>query len=163
MVVGTHGIALKLVLMDQEHGSAESVRRELEKQATRAASTIAEVATLASVNIDDALKKQQLEDNLLDTLGDITFGGLTEILKDDKIDEKLWRIPAITLRDWVDKGTLATSGVEYPPDELPSHIDTNFPFENVFDRTWLFSGGGGSYKVYLRVIPKKVTTVFQPG
>lgn len=164
VVIGRHGIILKIALMDNEHGSAEQVRRELEEQGARIAQTVKDaVALLTGVNIDEALANQSLEDNLLDTLGDITLGGLTELLKDDKIDEKQWQIPASVLRGWVDNGTYQTSGVEYPPSELPSHIDTNYPFENIFDRTWLFSGGGGSYKVYLRVIPRKVMHEYKPN
>ena len=154
VVVGRHGIALKLALFDQEHGSADSVRAEIEKQAARVANTITDaIEALTQVDIDQALKEQQLEDNILDTLGDISVGLLTDILKDDFIDEKTWIIPPRMIIDWVDKGAYEQSGVVYPPEELPTHIDTNYPRENVLDHSWIFSGGGGSYKIYLRIVP----------
>ena len=154
VVIGRHGIAIKIAVVDQEHGSREAVRAELQKQAQRAENTLKDAAeTLIGVDADQAVQQQQLEDNLLDTLGDITLGGLTDLLSDDLIDEKLWRIPARKMVDWVQQNTLATSDVQYPSSELPAHIRTNFPYEDLFARERLFSGGGGSYKVYLRIMP----------
>jgi hypothetical protein len=157
VVVGEHGIILKIALLDHEHGSPESVRKEVQKQADRVANTITgAVKALTGVNIDDAISEGTLEDNILDTLGDISLDLLTNALSDDKIDEKQWQIPAKTLRDWVDNRTLGNSAVVYPPRELPAYIKTNYPYEGIFDGTRLFSGGGGSYKVYLRIIPQRV-------
>ncbi|SQD97337.1 hypothetical protein [Parafrankia sp. BMG5.11] len=50
----------------------------------------------------------------------------------------------------------------YPASELPPNIDTNFPYENLFARELLFSGGGGSYKVYLRIVPQKLIVEYGP-
>lgn len=154
ITIGRHGVYLKIALLDHEHGSEEDVRNKIEEQAAKAAKGIQDIASsLLGVNIDDALSDQALDNGIVDTLGDISLDLLTNILKDDKIDEKTWLLPSDLLKNWVDQGTYTTSGVNYPETELPPHIDTNFPCENVFDKTWLFSGGGGSYKIYLLVTP----------
>jgi len=47
------------------------------------------------------------------------------------------------------------SGVDYN-DPAMALVRTNYPRDSVNDMSWLFSGGGGSYKVFLRVTPRHV-------
>jgi len=71
-------------------------------------------------------------------------------LKDDNLGQKDWVVNGSMLKEWVDKGETPSSFVNYrfaPP-------DTNFPREDGPDK--LFTGGGSSYKVYFRIIPKRV-------
>ncbi len=162
LTIGRHGLLLKIALLDQEHGDPETVRAKIEELAKQAAQGVKDIfSALSGVSIDEALKEQDLDNGILDTLGDITLSLLTDLLDDDKIDEKLWQVPPGLLRDWVDNGTTATSFVPYPPSELPSHMPTNFPNHNVFDPSWLFAGGGGTYKIYLRLLPYKQTREFR--
>jgi hypothetical protein len=156
LAIGRHGISLKIALLDHEHGDAEELRQKVEEKGRQLAQeALSAASALAGVNTDEALSEQAMNSEIGKLIQDITFDAITDILKDDKIDEKTWRLDGTMLKDWVDTGFTVNSDVPYPPEELPSHIKTNFPRENIFDTTWLFSGGGGSYKVYLRVIPYK--------
>jgi hypothetical protein len=156
LAIGRHGISLKITLLDHEYGDADELRKKIEEKGRQLAQeTLSVASALAGVNIDEALSEQAMNSEIGKLIQDITFDVITDILKDDKIDEKTWRLDGTMLKDWVDTGFTANSDVQYPPEELPSNIKTNFPRENIFDTIWLFSGGGGSYKVYLRVIPYK--------
>jgi hypothetical protein len=159
LLFGPHGISLKLLLMEHEHGSEEDLRRRIEEKGGALAREILDAAAaLAGLNLDEQTREQALDNDILDTLGDISVDTLTALLQDDKIDEKTWLIPADTLKLWADNmQAYDNSHVIYPNGEIPPHIKTNFPYEGIFDRTMLFSGGGGSYKVYLRVTPRIFT------
>jgi hypothetical protein len=162
LIIGRHGVSLKIVLMEHEHGDEEKLRQKIEEKGRALAKEVVDAAAaLAGVSMDEAVSDQALDSEILRTLGDISVDLITDLLKDDKIDEKTWRLDGKMLKDWVDHNLTETSEVQYPSSELPSHIKTNFPRENVFDQTWLFSGGGGSYKVYLRVIPHEDSVKFR--
>lgn len=156
ILIGPHGISLKLLLMEHEHGSEEDLRRRIEEKGAALAREIIDAAAiLAGLNLDEQTREQALDSDILDTLGDISVDTLTALLQDDKVDEKTWLVPGATLKTWADDGgAYQRSHVVYPNGEIPPYIKTNFPYEGIFDRTMLFSGGGGSYKVYLRVTPK---------
>ncbi|MES5957149.1 hypothetical protein QCI42_27935 [Bacillus fungorum] len=149
---GPYGIMLKIMLLDQEYGDPESIRKEVEITAKKAAEDVKDLASaLAGVSIDKILPKQVLDNEILDILGDLSLNVISKTFGDDKIDEKTWLIDGSMLREWVDKGLTETSGIDHP--ELTnSNVNTNFPRDN--GPSYLFSGGGGSYKIYLRVIPK---------
>lgn len=159
IVFGPDGISLKLVLMEHEHGDEEELRRQIEEKGNELAKEIIDAAALlAGLDIDDATRDQVLDNDILSTLGDISAGILTDLLKDDRIDEKTWKIHGDILKTWADNPEVYNeSGVNYP--DLPEYVKTNFPFEGILDESMLFSGGGGSYKVFLRVTPRKVTVV----
>ena len=145
--------------MEHEHGSEEELRRRIEEKGNALAREILDAAAaLAGLNLDEQTREQVLDNDILDTLGDISVDTLTALLQDDKVDEKTWLLPAHTLKTWADiMDAYVNSHVIYPNGEIPAHIKTNFPYEGIFDRTLLFSGGGGSYKVYLRVTPRIIT------
>lgn len=155
--IGPYGILLKVALLDHEHGDEESLRKEVEEKAKKVAQDVKDIASaLAGVNIDEILPEQVLDNEILDTLGDISLNVFSRALSDDKIDEKTWLIDGNMLKEWVDQVLTATSGLNNP--ELPPDVATNFPRDN--DASHLFSGGGGSYKIYLRIVPKKVTVEY---
>ncbi|AXK21481.1 hypothetical protein [Bacillus sp. COPE52] len=152
VLVGPYGVRLKIALMEHEHGNEEQLRQKVEENANKIARDIKNVASaLSGVNVEDA--SQNLDSEILDALGDLSLDVITDIFKDDIVDEKEWVIDGTMLKQWVDEGLTATSGVNHP--DLPSNVETNFPRDN--EMTRLFSGGGGSYKVYLRVIPWKIS------
>lgn len=160
LAIGRHGVSLKIALFDHEHGDPDDLRKKIEEKGRALAQEIMQVAAaLAGVNIDEALADQTMNSEVGKLIQDITFDTLTDLLKDDKIDEKTWRLDGTMLKDWVDTSFTERSDVQ--TGDLPSHIKFNFPRENINDPSWLFSGGGGSYKVYLRVIPHRDSVIFR--
>jgi hypothetical protein len=161
ILFGPDGISLKLLLMEHEHGDEEELRRKIEEKGNKLAREIIDAAALlAGLDIDDETRDQVLDNEILKTLGDVSAGVLTDLLKDDRIDEKTWKIHGDILKTWADDPqAFERSDVAYPPGALPEFVKTNFPREGIHDEALLFSGGGGSYKVYLRVTPKKVVIV----
>jgi hypothetical protein len=155
--IGPKGLYLKLALMDHEHGDEEELRKQIEEKGSKLAREIMDAAALvAGLDIDDAVSDQALDSEILSTLGDISVGLLTGILKDDKIDEKTWWIPGDLLKTWADDvNAYNDSGVDHN-DPAMAVVKTNFPRDALHDMSWLFSGGGGSYKVFLRVTPRHV-------
>jgi len=153
---GAYGIQLKLALFEHESGDPEDLRRRIQEQGEALAKELIDlVAAMMGLTIDEAVADQALDSTLGKLVQDVTFDLITDWLKDDKIDEKNVLISAAMLKDWYDNGKTVTSDI--PNQDLPSHIRFNFP-RNFEDPYWVFSGGGGSYKVYLRVIPKQITT-----
>jgi hypothetical protein len=152
--VGPRGISLKLVLMEHEHGDEEDLRKKIEEKGKKLADEIMDAAALlGGLNVDDQMKKQAMDSEILSTLGDISVDLLVGFLKDDKIDEKTWQLPGALLKQWADDPeAYKNSAVDH--ENMPAHVKTNFPREGIHDMHWLFSGGGGSYKVFLRVTPK---------
>lgn len=160
VIIGRHGIFLKIALFDHEHGDAEALRKEIEEKAQKVAKEAINVASaLLGINIDEALSDQAMESETLKILQDITLDLLVGFLKDDKIDEKTWLINGTMLKDWVDNSFTQHSDIQYPG--MPASIKTNFPRDDIFNNTWLFSGKGGSYKIYLRVIPHLDCVIFE--
>lgn len=159
VVVGEHGFTIKVSLFEGEWGSAEQVKREIDKWA-QAASADTEKALEVFEQGGAAKEAVKVADQ--SSVGDLLVGvvrdALAGALDDDVLGEKNYRIPAGLLRDWVDNDTTADSGLVYDPRELSPAVDTNFPREYIYDGRWLFSAGGGSYKVYLMVIPKRIVT-----
>jgi hypothetical protein len=157
LLIGPYGLMLKVVVMEHENGSEAELEKEIKEKGDAAAREIIGVAgALAGIPVDEAIEDQALDSTLLRALGSLSAGALTELLKDDKMGEKDWIVDAQTLRDWVDQEAVASSFVQYAPKELPPHIQTNFPRDGIYDGDKLFAAGGGSYKVYLRIIPKKI-------
>ncbi|TCJ35033.1 MULTISPECIES: hypothetical protein [unclassified Parafrankia] len=60
VVVGEHGISLKIAIVDQEHGSPEAVRAELQKQANRLAQSLKDLGDLAGVDVQRAIESRHL-------------------------------------------------------------------------------------------------------
>jgi hypothetical protein len=163
VVVGEHGFTIKISLFEGEHGSKDQVKREIDKWA-QAASADTERALEIFQKGGAAEEAVKVADQ--SSLGDLLWGvirdALAGALDDDVMGEKNYQIPAGLLRDWVDNGTTEASGVAYDPKELSPAVDTNFPREYIYDGRWLYSAGGGSYKVYLRVIPKRFEMMYEP-
>jgi hypothetical protein len=153
--IGPYGVGLKLVLMEHEHGNEEQLRREIQTKGDAIArEALTAAAALAGIPVDRAIEDQLLDTAIMRTIGTLSVDAITNILKDDKMGEKDWIIPAETMRKWVDEGLTDDSFFKGPAYQLPESVDWNFPFTDGPER--LFSHGGGSYKVYLRIIPKKV-------
>jgi hypothetical protein len=161
LFLGRHGPLLKIALFDQEHGDPETLRAEIEaKGRALVQEGLAAAAALAGASVDQGQAEQAMDSEFGKLIQDLTFDTLTDLLKDDKIGENTWLLEASMLKEWVDTGFTANSDIVYPPEELPPHIGTNFPRKEILDPTWLFSGGGGTYKIYLRLIPHKDTVEF---
>jgi hypothetical protein len=163
LFIGPYGVSLKIALFDHEHGDPDDLRAKIEEKGRALAREVVQAAgALAGINVDEALADQQMDSAMGRFIQDITFDTLTDLLKDDKIgNEKTWRLPGTMLKEWVDTGFTKDSDVQSA--DVPSHIKFNFPRENLSDPAWLFEGGGGSYKVFLRVIPKKIGPIIYDG
>jgi hypothetical protein len=155
LFIGPYGVMLKVLLMEHEHGDEEKLRKEIADKGDKLAREVIDAAAvLAQIPIDQAIEDQVLNNEVLRTLGDLSVDLITNLLKDDKLGEKDWIVNGSMLKDWVDQGLTESAFVNYrfaPP-------ETNFPREDGPDK--LFSGGGSSYKVYLRIIPKKVIIIW---
>lgn len=160
LFIGPYGIGLKVLLMDHEHGSEADLEKEIKEKGDEAARELIDLAAaLAGIPIDEATEDQVLDSTILRVLGAASVSAITQVLKDDKIAEKDWIIDGEMLKQWVDNSETGSSFVNYGS-ELPASVETNYPREEIFGMDKLFSGGGGSYKVYLRVIPKKVVVAY---
>jgi hypothetical protein len=153
--IGPYGIRLKLTLMEHEHGDEATLERKIREKGGEMAGELTQLAAgLAGIPVTEEMRDEAFDSAVVRTLGDLSVGMLTDILKDDIIDEKNWVIDGETLKGWVQTGFTDQSFIDYR-NEIPPSFQSNFPRDDPFGGDKLFAGGGGSYKVYLRVIPKK--------
>lgn len=159
-VVAGDGIRIHMALFEQEGGDPEEVKAAIERELREAVKKGAQALATAVAGGDIPLG------GVGEKIGDhpITLfitSGLSSIIApliaDDVLGEKVLHIPASELIniaiDPTDKSSRArfNSSVMTTP-ELGPGVRFNFPKDH-FDRRWLFEGGGGSYKVYLKVTP----------
>lgn len=141
--------------MEHEHGDEEDLRRKIDEKGQKLANELIDAAAmLGGLGINEQMKEQAMDSEILSTLGDLSVDLLANLLKNDKIDEKTRQLPGSLLKQWAeDPEAYKNSAVVH--ENMPAHVKTNFPREGIHDMHWLFSGGGGAYKVFLRVTPRK--------
>ncbi|AHV95257.1 hypothetical protein [Paenibacillus sabinae] len=146
------GIKIHVAIFDHEHGDANALRNKinnvLEDAARKGSGAL---AAAAAAN----------DPKLAGTVGDITnfeVGGvkpfniltygvaglLTELLADDLIGEHEFYIPAADIVEWSNPEKY-NSSLRTSPDLIRFNVPQRPEDE------FLFSGGGGSYKIYFRV------------
>ncbi len=161
------GIKIYVAIFDHENGDADDLRDKinavLEDAANKAAQLIAGAAAAG-------------DQKLAGPIGDITeyeIGGVkpvkiitltladlfAKMLSDDMIGENEFIIPAQNILDIVKKPSFEASFRRHP-DVLGSDVQFNWPRTDAEE--FLFSGGGGSYKVYLTITPIESRRPLEP-
>ena len=86
-------------------------------------------------------------------------GLLADILSDDMIGEHEFVVPAQNICDISDPAAFQAS-FRRNPEILDADVQFNWPPTDADE--FLFSGGGGSYKVYFTVTPVKIERPLEP-
>jgi hypothetical protein len=137
-------------LMEQEHGNPDELKQRMSK--------------IASIAVGDAVQELGPFGNaaaivaetvgLLDTIGDALGSAIAGIFSDDRIDGKDFIISNDYFKKLVsdpnslERRSKAIHDISFnwpPPPGQPDGRDEEGDF------SWLFSGGGGSYRVFFRV------------
>jgi hypothetical protein len=161
------GLKINVAIFDHEHGDVDELREKiqafLEDAARKGSQALAGAAAAGNPSLAGVAGGAQDFMNfevggvkpfrlLTLTLSD----ELAEALADDLVDEHEFVIPAVTLAGWAKQ---APDDPDRFPEwersfrrsaDLPRRIQFNWP---PADDEYLFSGGGGSYKVYLTLTP----------
>ncbi|MEU6023092.1 hypothetical protein [Micromonospora sp. NPDC047134] len=141
--ITAHGLWISIAIYDEESGGP-----------AEAAAVVGEVVSALdhdfTMTAGDA-KAQVEKYKTVELLGKKALEKVAEELTDDLIETKTWKVDGSWLMDWL-------RGVRNMPDFRgeTEGIQANFPYDNPFGQRWLFSGGGGSYKVYLDIAPKQL-------
>ncbi|MEU6622035.1 hypothetical protein ABZ926_14880, partial [Streptomyces litmocidini] len=162
------GIRVHVAIFDHESGDANQIRDKIHAFLKDAAKQGAQLLAGAAAGGDP---------RLAGALGDVTnfeIGGvkpfelltfglsdlIANALADDLIGEHEFVIPAPNIVELTDPDRF-TASFRRHPETLGSDVQFNWPRTDADEV--LFSGGGGSYKVYLTITPVTVTEPTQPG
>lgn len=162
-VVAGEGLRIHLALFEHEHGEPEKVREEIEKILKEAVKKGAEALVKAVAGGDVPLGGTvgEITDNpLVIALTRGLSAAIAPLIADDQIGgEKVLSIKASKLVelaiDSSEPGSLDRFKRSLLTTTSDPDIEFNFPIDHL-DRRWLFEGGDGSYKVYVKVTPRKV-------
>jgi hypothetical protein len=164
------GLRIHVAIFEHEHGDADELRDKiqaaLDETAKKASSALAGAAAAGDGGLAGAagdvidFEVGGIKPFKILTLGLASL--VTEALKDDIVSEHEFVIPAEQLVAWAERDEATKRFLKYESSlrtsgDLPATVRFNWPPPN---QEFLFSGGGGSYKVYLQVKP--ILTV-EPG
>ena len=159
-IVAGDGLRVHMALFEHEHGSPEDVRKQIEDTIREAVKKAAQtLTTLADVPLAGSLG-EVASNPIVIALTEGLSALITPLLADDQIGgEKVLPLKASQLVDLALDETKPESVQGFQKSlmttpEIGPDIEFNFPADHE-DRRWLFEGGGGSYKVYLKVIPTR--------
>jgi hypothetical protein len=161
------GIRIYVAVFDHEHGDADDLRDKIHAAVEDAAKKGAQLIAGAA-----ASGNQQLAGPVGDVI-EFEVGGvkpfkilslglaslLADILGDNKIDEHEFVIPAQNIVDISNPAAFQASFRRHP-DILDADVQFNWPRTDADE--FLFSGGGGSYKVYFTITPLKIERPLEP-
>jgi hypothetical protein len=148
------GLGIFVLLMEQEHGSEESIRSAVEEKIKQYVDKAiqAAIAAVGGISATESLGDFSfLKNDVISVLSGGIAALIVEIFSDDRIDAKYFPLGGKQLEayatmspsDW--EATLTSyEGIKY---NVPSRPDESGP---------LFSNGDGSYKIYFRVDAKQV-------
>jgi hypothetical protein len=152
------GIKIHVALFDHESGDANALRDRIQAVLNDAAKKGAQALAAAAAAGDPKIAGP-VGDVIDFEIGGVKpfkllTGGLaqllTNILADDLIDEHEFFIPAEHIRELALDGAKFNASFRRTP-ELGNDVQFNWP--RTAAEEVLFSGGGGSYKVYFQIVP----------
>lgn len=155
------GIRIHVAIFDHEHGDADELRKKinavLEDVARRGANALAGAAAANDPKLAGAIGDiTSFEVGGVKPFSILTAGIadlITDVLADDLIGEYEFFIPAQDIKEWADDPAKYAASLKTSPD-LPSRIRYNWPPKAEDEH--LFSGGGGSYKIYFNIQGYKI-------
>ncbi|NCC33136.1 MAG: hypothetical protein EOM24_14145 [Chloroflexia bacterium] len=161
------GIKIYVAVFDQEHGDADDLRDKihavLEDAANKGAQLIAGVAASGNQQLAGPVGDvMEFEVGGVKPFKILTLGladVLSDWLSDDMLGEHEFIIPAQNIID-LSKQAAFDASFRRHPETLGSDVQFNWPRTDADE--FIFSGGGGSYKVYFTITPLEVTRPLEP-
>jgi hypothetical protein len=160
------GLSINVVMIDHESGNADDLRNKIAAALDAAANEGARIIAGAAAGGDQRLAGAVGDVTEFDVGGVKPFKiltlGLADIiasaLSDDIIGEHTFVIPAQNVTDLLAQQAFTNSFRQTP--ELGFDIQFNWPPRPQDE--FLFSGGGGSYKIYFTITPMGVLVPVEP-
>ncbi|MCB0020115.1 MAG: hypothetical protein KDE09_20130, partial [Anaerolineales bacterium] len=161
------GIKIHMAVFDHEHGDADDLRDKinaiLEDAANKAAQALAGAAAAGDPRLAGAVGDvTEFEIGGVKPFKILTLGLaglLADVLADDLVGEHEFYVPAQYIKDIAEQAPFEASFRRHP-DVLGTEVQFNWPRTDAEE--FLFSGGGGSYKVYFTITPVKSVRPLEP-